>query len=129
MVGFSYLSIRNAFLSRSRTVLSVKYRLDYRQSLLAENLEERVFFCCSNTLAYRFSSKRDCSQSKYKRKVLQFRSMGRCESSFDMTACQALVQSQFNKKRFNLSMSLFASFVRVLTSCFYFSQHVRVIKK
>ena len=55
MVGFSYSSIRNAFLSSSRTVLSAKYKL----------------------------------------KVLLFGSMGRCESLFDMTACQSLVQSQF----------------------------------
>ena len=52
--------------------------------------------------AYRFSSKRETARrisTGWELKALLFRSMGRCESSFDMTACQALVQSQFQKKK------------------------------
>ena len=70
--------------------------------------------------AYRFSSKRETARrisTGWELKALLFRSMGRCESLFDMTACQALVQSQFQKKKdsINQSMSLFASVVRALT--------------
>ena len=41
------------------------------------------------------SSSRTVLSVKYKLKVLLFGSMGRYESLFDMTACQSLVQSQF----------------------------------
>ena len=141
MVGFSYLSVRNAFLSSPWTVLSIKYKLDCEHSFARKSVSESISAAksrklrgreslfslvfapsqlarlrCSNTLADRFSSKRETARrinTGWELKALLFRSMGRCESSFDMTACQALVQSQFQKKKdwINQSMSLFASVV------------------
>ena len=132
MVGFSYLSVRNAFLGSPWTVLSIKYKLDCEHSFARKSVSESISAAKSRKLQGRECERKErLSFRSYSRprnsrdfaarilsltdfraketarrintgwelKALLFRSMGRCESSFDMTACQALVQSQFQKKK------------------------------
>ena len=55
--------------------------------------------------------------------------MGRCESSFDMTARQALVQSQFKKNQpIKGLVCVIRGRAHLLFLFFFLSQHVRDVK-